>query len=223
MTGGETAQVHVEEGEELRVAWRSEDRSQSAVLGGFTVPGAGVVASGSVSIDYVDQPDDLVVLTVGSLDAVGGNADLVVENRDTGAETTQSVSSSGSETVSLITSGGDSVRATLYESGRTNQLSRDLADAPGASVRFDNAETDGEFNFTVTSMFGTSQVFAVIDDDPAVNGDADEVTTFVSSGQVDDKQTVNLDGSKVAGGETLTVTIYATDERNVQLAQADNN
>jgi flagellin-like protein len=214
VTGGETAQVHVEEGEELRVAWRSEDRSQSAVLGEFTVPEAGVVASGSVSVTDLDGASGEVTVDVGSLSAVGGNANLVAENTDTGNSVSRTVSGAGSYTLSPGVGPGDTVEVTLYESGTTNQLDRESATAPDAGVTFGVAPTSGDVEFTLKSISNTGSVTVVVSDSDG-NSASDE---FSNTGT----HSVSLGSGVVDDGERIEVVVYDSSVTNFELARTSN-
>lgn len=218
--------VHVNEGETLRVVWRSSgDSEQTDTLSEFEVPNEGPMVSGILSNGVADAGADTFELDVGSDVALAqdGQATLAVDvGADGSVETTTTVSSSGTKTLSA--SGIDydeTVRVTAYETrSQTESIGEveasDPATASIGNVNVDNTYNDGGVDVTMSEInTNNGDVFVVVDDS-ADNGDSSEANGPIST--TGTSETFDLSGGDVARGEQITVTVYESSSENNELA-----
>lgn len=223
ITGGDSATVRVNEGETLRVVWRAgSDSEQTDTLGEFEVPNQGPTVSGLLSNGAADAGADTFELDVGSDVALAqdGQATLAVDvGADGSVETTTTVSSSGTRTLS--TSGidyGETVRVTAYETTSQSNSIGVVEATDEASAAFESVVrtegNDGVVEVTMSEIrTNDGEVFVVVDDAGAAEGgDASEVAKRIST--TGSTETFDLDGGSITPDETITVTVYESDSRN---------
>lgn len=225
VSSGDGVSLSVDEGETLKLIWRSLDGDETEVLATYEVPDVGPAAQGNLSVTANPVTDEVEV-TVDSLSEVS-DAQAHLEVEASNGTSTRTVSSTGTITIDDVgdISQGETVTATLYESSsESNQLAQATDTTPSVTIESIELDVGGSENGTATVNVSAQNVdydavSVRIVDNATANGDAPDETGTISD--LDDgaqSVTIDLENDKISTSEEVTVTIYETSAQNYELA-----